>query len=102
MTRLTRLLLDQATPQIDEQTLLTQPTDSGSQLEPSETEILPPDISDHCEKCINNSLKGVVKKADTFIRLQNIIKQYPSNNQSHSSIQALRSYLSMLENHNNL
>jgi len=102
MTRLTRRSTDQAAPQIDEQTLLTQPTDTGSQLAPSETEILPPDISDRCEKCIDDYRKGVVEKADTFIRLQNIIKQYASDDQADSSIQALRSYLSMLDNHDNL
>jgi len=100
MTGLTVLPTNQTTAPSDQQSLPTQPTEAGSQITPSE--ILPPDVSDRCEKCVDDYRKGLYEKADTFIKLQAIISRYVPDDQEDFAIQALRSYLSMLDNHDNL
>jgi hypothetical protein len=101
MTRLGGLATDPVPSTVNDQ---VQPSVIGTPPVPSGATVgvLPPDVSESCEKCVDDYRKGTTEKADTFIKLQAIISQYAADDQADFAIQALRSYLSMLDNHDNL
>ena len=55
-----------------------------------------------CEKCVEEYCAGSADKIVIFLRLQSIIGQYATDDQARPTIQALKSFLTMLDNHDQI
>ncbi|EDR11590.1 uncharacterized protein LACBIDRAFT_324256 [Laccaria bicolor S238N-H82] len=64
--------------------------------------LLPVEAVEECEKCVEEYRAGSVDKVLVFLHLQTIIGRYATNDQAGPTVQALKSYLTMLDNHDHL
>ncbi|EDR00637.1 uncharacterized protein LACBIDRAFT_313122 [Laccaria bicolor S238N-H82] len=78
----------------------SEPPPQADSTQPSA--LLPVEAVEECEKCVEEYRAGTADKVLVFLRLQTIISRYATDDQARPTIQALKSYLAMLDNHDRL
>ena len=61
--------------------------------------LLPVEAVEECEKCVEEYHAGTADKVLVFLCLQTIIGRYATDDQAGLTVQALKSYLAMLDDH---
>ena len=64
--------------------------------------LLPVEAVKECEKCVEEYCTSSADKIIIFLQLQSIIGRYATDDQARPTIQALKSFLKMLDNHDQL
>ena len=90
------LQTDQGNSASNDQAPSEHPPHGDSTLSSS---LLPVEAVEECEKCVEEYCASSADKVLTFLRLQSIIRRYATDDQAGPTVQALKSYLAMLDNH---